>query len=605
MNSAGYIIPFVERSCHTRPDLGVTVSAPCANPSPPVQPRNSCEWSSVETRGILTTTLEAVVSREFHRCAAALHPRNQPFGENDMRQRLSALTVLVAILALSASPAGTALSAPFVTAPFKLGDEVLFSRYHHVIEGKRVGLITNQTGVNSKGQSTIDALANDPATHLVALYAPEHGLDGKAAAGDYVSSYTHPTLGIPVYSLYGETRMPTEAMLKDVDVLLFDIQDIGARWYTYISTLNYAMKAAKQYGKPIVVLDRPNPLGGTIVEGPVLEDAFESFVGVDNLPMAHGMTVGELARFFNREIGADLTVVPMEGYTRETIFQDTGLQWIPTSPNIKTLETAFCYMATGLGEGTGIGQSGFTWIGGKGIDAQRFADLLNGAGLPGVVFVPEVVNGSGGVRLRITDYRAFNPARSGLYALAYAKQLADFKVPKSTQSATVMFDKIMGTSRVGQWLEQKLSPQEIERRYAAELSAFKAERERYLIYGHAPSPSRLDVVVDNTPLYFDSEPYIDANGRSMVPVRAVSEALGATVAWNETRKAVTVQKGRMVVELTIGSNLAKVNGAIMTMDTVPVLKGNRTMVPVRFLSEYLGALVAWDGTNLVVTVSRP
>mgnify|MGYP005841011407 CR=1 FL=1 len=522
-----------------------------------------------------------------------------------MRHRLSTIAALLTVLTLllSAWPADRTPAAPPNATAFRLGDEVLFSRYHYVIEGKRVGLITNQTGVNSKGQSTIDALASDPGTRLVALYAPEHGLDGTAAAGDYVSSYTHPDLGIPVYSLYGETRVPTEAMLRDVDVLLFDIQDIGARWYTYISTLNYAMKAAKQYGKSIVVLDRPNPLGGTTVEGPILEDAFESFVGVDNLPMAHGMTVGELARYFNREIGAALTVVPMEGYTRETIFQDTGLQWIPTSPNIKTLETAFCYMATGLGEGTGIGQSGFTWIGGKGIDAQRFADLLNGAGLPGVVFVPEVVNGSGGVRLRITDYRTFNPARSGLYALAYAKQLVDFKVPKSSPSSTVMFDKIMGTSRIGQWLEQRLSPQEIEKRYAAELEAFKAQRERYLIYGHAPSPSRLDVVVNSTPLYFDSEPYIDGNGRSMVPVRAVSEALGATVGWNEAEKAVTVQKRGLVVRLTIGSNLAKVNGAVKTMDTVPVLKGNRTMVPVRFLSEYLGAEVAWDGTNLVVTVS--
>ena len=202
---------------------------------------------------------------------------------------------------------------------FRLGNEVLYSRYHHLIEGKRVGLITNQSGVNSQGVSTIEVLAGDPTVNLVALYGPEHGIDGKAKAGAYVESYVHPELNIPVYSLYGATREPSEAMLKDIDVLLYDIQDIGARTYTYISTLNYAMKAAAKYGKTVIVLDRPNPLGGEIVEAPVLEDELETFVGVDNLPMAHGMTAGELARFFNREISVDLIVIPMEGYTRDMI----------------------------------------------------------------------------------------------------------------------------------------------------------------------------------------------------------------------------------------------------------------------------------------------
>ncbi len=354
--------------------------------------------------------------------------------------------------------AKTALSAG--TPAFKLGNEVLFDRFLHLIAGKRVGLITNQTGVNSRGVSTIDALADDHRWSLVALYGPEHGIDGHAKAGEYVESYTHPTLNIPVYSLYGSTRMPTESMLAGVDVLLFDIQDIGSRTYTYISTLNYAMKAAQQYGKKVVVLDRPNPVGGVIVEGPVLEDTLETFVGVDNLPMAHGMTVGELARFFNREIGVDLTVVPMEGYTRDMIWQHTGLQWVPTSPNIPDIQSVFGYMATGLGEGTGVGQQDkFKWIGGKGLDSYRFAELMNGAGLPGVEYIPEVRGSYGGARLNITDYTAFNPAKSGHYALAYAKQLCDFYRAQSgsTPSSIVMFDKIMGTFRVGQWLEQRLS----------------------------------------------------------------------------------------------------------------------------------------------------
>ena len=349
-----------------------------------------------------------------------------------MRRLFAGLTVLVVLCA------GFPPSMSAAIPRFKLGNEVLFERYHHLIEGKRVGLITNQSGVNSEGVSTIDALAGDPSVVLAALYGPEHGIDGQAKAGAYVESYTHPTLGIPVYSLYGATRMPTEEMLQDVDVLLYDVQDIGARTYTYISTLNYAMKAAAQYGKPVIVLDRPNPLGGEIVEAPVLEDAFETFVGVDNLPMAHGMTVGELARFFNREIGVDLTVVPMEGYTRDMIYQDTGLEWVPTSPNIPDIDSVFGYMATGLGEGTGVRQADkFKWIGGKGIDSVRFAELLNGAALPGIKYIPEDIGSEGGVRLQITDYRTFNPAKSGLYALAFARRLCGFTVPKSGSTPRV------------------------------------------------------------------------------------------------------------------------------------------------------------------------
>ncbi|MGE5580163.1 MAG: exo-beta-N-acetylmuramidase NamZ domain-containing protein [Bacillota bacterium] len=515
-------------------------------------------------------------------------------------------SVLIATALFQSIFARTAMAAPSVAPVFKLGNEVLFSRFHHLIEGRRVGLITNQTGVNSKGVSTIDALAADPTVHLTALYGPEHGIDGQAKAGAYVASYDHPTLGIPVYSLYGETRMPTEAMLKNIDVLLFDVQEIGARTYTYASTLNYAMKAAARDGKKVVVLDRPNPLGGVTVEGPVLDEGMETFVGVDNLPMAHGMTIGELARFYNREIGADLTVVPMEGYTRETIWQDTGLPWIPTSPLVKTVDSAFCYMATGLGEGTGIYQADFTWIGGKNIDSNRFAQLMNAAGIPGVTYVPEVVNGLGGVRLKITDYRTFNPVKSGLYALAYARQLVSFTVPKSGTSVC-MFDKIQGTSRVGQWLEQKLSPQTMESRWQNELAAFKKLREKYLIYGHTPDAGlqgRIDVIVDNTHVFFDTDPYIDEQNRTMVPVRAIAEALGAEVTWDAVRYAVTIARNGRTVQLVIGSTVAKVNGEKLPMDTVPLLKDDRTMVPVRFVSEFLGADVDWDDPTRTVLVTQ-
>ncbi len=367
---------------------------------------------------------------------------------------------------------------------FRLGCEVFLEEYKELVSGKRVGLVTNQTGVLSTGEDLISVMADDPDIHLVALYGPEHGIDGKAKAGEYVESYTHPELGIPVYSLYGATRKPTEAMLEGIDVLIFDIQDIGSRTYTYMSTMNYCMDACRRDGLPMIVLDRPNPVGGMIVEGPVLEDRFKTFVGVDNLPMAHGMTAGELARFYNRIIGADVTVIPMSGYTRDMIYQDTGLEFVGTSPSIQTIQSAFGYMATGLGEGTRVGQQDqFTWIGGTGIDSQQFADLLNNAGLPGVQYIPEPKGSSGGVRLEIYDYRSFNPALSGFYALIYAKQLKDdFVVPKSTDTTIVMFDKVMGTDRFGQWLEQGLSPQQVVTAYQDELNDFKNLRKQYLIY---------------------------------------------------------------------------------------------------------------------------
>lgn len=365
---------------------------------------------------------------------------------------------------------------------FKLGNELLMSKYHYLIEGKRVGLVTNQSGVTRQGGSMIDVLANDQSVRLSALYGPEHGINGAAAAGEYVKSYTHPSLGIPVYSLYGETRMPTEEMLRPVDVLVFDIQDIGARSYTYMSTLNYCLVAAQKYNKTVIVLDRPNPLGGNVVEGPVLEDPYKTFVGVDNLPMAHGMTAGELARFFNRKIGAQLEVIAMEGYNRKMIYQDTGLPWVQTSPNIPDLNAVFGYMATGLGEGTGVYQGDqFKWIGGKGINSEKYARLLNQADLPGVTFIPENRGEAGGVRLKIKDYRLFNPAKTGIYALTYAHMLNNFAVPKSGQDI-VMFDKIMGTDKIGQYLEQGLTPQQIEGKYANALNLFKEKRKNFLIY---------------------------------------------------------------------------------------------------------------------------
>ena len=485
----------------------------------------------------------------------------------------------------------------------KLGNEVLLESHRYLITGKRVGLVTNQTGVDSRRRSLIDILAAAPDVQLAALYAPEHGIDGIARAGAWVESYIHPELRIPVYSLYGATRMPTQAMLKEIDVLLFDIQDIGARTYTYMSTLQYCLVAAQKYNKPVVVLDRPNPLGGMIVEGPVLEERYKSFVGVDNLPMAHGMTAGELARFFNRNVGTSLTVVPMEGYHRNMTFEETGLPFVQTSPNVPNLISAYGYMATGLGEGTGVFQADqFRWIGGRGLSANCFAELLNGAGLPGVRFVPEVRGTAGGVRLDIYDPYRFNPAKSGIYALAYAFQLGDFQVPRSTPNNIIMFDKVMGTSKFGLWLEEGLTPQQIEARYNPELQRFKQERERYLLPQYAP---RLSVVVDGVTLVSDPDPFIDRQNRLMIPLRAVAEGLGAQVHWEGDTRLITINRDKITLHLTVDSPVISVNGVEHKMDTVPQIKNSRTVVPLRFAAEYLGAAVDWNNTMRRAVVTIP
>ena len=366
---------------------------------------------------------------------------------------------------------------------FVLGDEMLFKKGNNkLIDGKNIGLITNHTGVNSKGESTIQVLYNYKGTKLKALYAPEHGLNGQALGGEDIKSYVDEKLKIPVYSLYGDTRMPTEDMLKDVDVILFDIQDLGSRTYTYMSTLNYAMVAAKKFNKTLVVLDRPNPLGCKIFDGPMMEDKYQSFVGVDTLPMTHGMTAGELSQYFNRKINCKLQVVKMQGYRRDMLFQDTGLKWIPTSPKIPDIESAFDYCSTGIGEGTGFGMDdNFKWVGMKGIDSTKFAEELNKYKLEGVSFIAENRGQEGGVRIKILDYKKYNPAKTGIYILATARILGKFTVPKSTEQI-VMFDKIMGNAYMGQELEQFNKPQDIEAKYQAALKDFGKEREKYLIY---------------------------------------------------------------------------------------------------------------------------
>ncbi|MEI6241877.1 MAG: DUF1343 domain-containing protein [Chlamydiota bacterium] len=276
------------------------------------------------------------------------------------------------------------------------GVDVFFQgSYIQYIKGKRVGLVTNHTARDKNLITTIERFKKQKEGKLVALFAPEHGIDGKVHAGDHFERLFDED-HIPVFSLYGKTRRPTKEMLQNIDVLVFDIQDIGSRPYTYSTTLFYVMEEAAKYKIPVIVLDRPNPLGGKIVDGPMLETKWRSFLGYINVPYCHGMTIGELALFFNQEyhVGCTLHVIPMKGWKRSMHFRDTHLSWIPSSPNVPEADTPFFYPTTGIsGElqifNIGIGYTlPFKIMGAPWIDADEFAGKLNKLLLDGVTFLP-------------------------------------------------------------------------------------------------------------------------------------------------------------------------------------------------------------------------
>lgn len=273
------------------------------------------------------------------------------------------------------------------------GIEVLLEDSIHVVAGKRVGLVTNHTGIDRSRTSDIDLLAGHPDVELVALYSPEHGIRGEERAGAAIASGMDEQTGLPIHSLYGETRKPTAEMLEGVDVLLFDMQDVGARYYTYVSTMALAMEAAGEHGIPFVVLDRPNPIRGDIVQGNVLEPEYSTFVGMYPVPMRHGMTPGELARMYVGAFGieADLRVIPVAGWSRTATFAETGLPWTPPSPNMPSVESALAYPGTCLFEGTplSVGRGtarAFQWIGAPWLDGPALAEALNAYGIEGVRF---------------------------------------------------------------------------------------------------------------------------------------------------------------------------------------------------------------------------
>lgn len=383
---------------------------------------------------------------------------------------------------------------------FRLGVEVLLKDQIDLIKDKRVGLITNPTGVDRNVASIVDLLFNHPDVNLTALYGPEHGVRGSAQAGEYVEQYTDEKTGLPVYSLYGQTKKPTPEMLSNVDVLLFDIQDVGARFYTYIYTMALAMEAAKENNIPIIVLDRPNPIGGTKVEGPVLEDKYSSFIGEYPIPVRHGMTVGELAKLFNREfgIGADLTVVKMEGWKRNTYYDETSLEWVLPSPNMPTLETALVYPGAALIEGTNVSEGRgttkpFELIGAPFINSDDLASALNSYKLPGVTFraasfIPTFSKHanvlSHGIQIHVTDRNSFKPFETGLYIVKTIHDMYpnDFQFRTPSSEGISFFDNLVGNGSIRADIEAGKSVEEMKAAWQTNLDEFKEIREKYLLY---------------------------------------------------------------------------------------------------------------------------
>lgn len=368
-----------------------------------------------------------------------------------------------------------------------------------MLNGKKVGLITNPTGVTADLTHDVDALL-EKNIDLVAVYGPEHGIRGTEQAGSAPGTYEDPKTGLPFYNLYGKTPEEIAPMFRDADVILFDIQDVGSRFYTYISTMAYAMKAAALEDKPFIVLDRPNPIGGEKVEGPVLDPDYQSFVGIYPIPVRHGMTVGELATLFNeqfleKELGkkVDLQVVQMKGWKRNMLFDETGLPWVLPSPNMPTPDTALAYPGNCLFEGTNLSEGRgttrpFELIGAPYIKGWEIADRMNRLDLPGVSFREAYFNPTfskhagqnvGGLQLYVTDPDKYDPIRTALSIMVELKKLYpnDFAWRNDN-----WIDKLMGTDEVRKAIDDGASVDKIIAKWQKELKAFKQLRESYLLY---------------------------------------------------------------------------------------------------------------------------
>jgi uncharacterized protein YbbC (DUF1343 family) len=404
------------------------------------------------------------------------------------------LAALVASCASAQTPAGGVVDTTTPSAQVLPGIEVLLAGDMASLRGLRVGLITNHTGKLRDGSTTIDALHGDSRLKLVSLFAPEHGIRGTALAGVKIDNTVDASTGLPVHSLYGATRKPTAEMLANIDALVFDIQDIGARFYTYPWTMTLAMQAAAEQGKKFVVLDRPNPIGGMHVQGNVNDTL--SFVGQYPVAIRHGMTVGEIARMINKEfdINADLTVIPVQGLTRSMWFENTGMPWTAPSPNMQTIEAATHYPGTCLFEGTNLSvgrgtKLGYEVIGAPWLDGAALLRRLASYNFRGVRFEtveftpanPADKKFDGvpvkGIRFVTTDRAVYDPTRVAIAALIEIRKQhpQDFQWGGS-------FTRLMGNVTVRQQIEAGQSMQAITGPWAAQLAAFRKLREPYLLY---------------------------------------------------------------------------------------------------------------------------
>lgn len=397
----------------------------------------------------------------------------------------------------------TAFTAVAVTKP---GVEVLRDHGFRELTGKRVGLITNPTGVDNNLKSTVDILHEAANVELVALFGPEHGVRGDVHAGDNVDNTVDPATGVKVYSIYGKTKKPTPEMLKGIDALVYDIQDIGCRSFTFVSTLGLALEACAENNIELVVLDRPNPLGGNRVEGNLVEPGFESFVSQFPIPYLYGLTPGEMAQFLNGEglvaggKKAKLTVVPMEGWTRNMTFEQTGMPWILPSPHIPQPVTSYYYPATGiLGElyyvSIGVGYTlPFQLICAEWIDAEKFSARMNALQLPGVKFRPIHVKpfystGQGknlqGVQFYVEDTPESSLTLIQFYAMQeLAKLYPEKKIFETTtdKSRFSMFDKVCGSDQIRLRFGKRYQVSDIIDYWNKDVQSFKQKSSKYYLY---------------------------------------------------------------------------------------------------------------------------
>lgn len=386
----------------------------------------------------------------------------------------------------------------------KLGLETFLHSRLDLVKGERVGILLNPSSTDSRLEPSLRLLHENPGIELTTVFGPQHGARGETQDNMIEwEDYRDPLTNYPVHSLYGQTRKPTGRMLSNLDVLLFDIQDVGTRCYTYISTMALAMEACRKHGKRFVVLDRPNPINGVDLEGPILNPDFRSFVGLYPVPIRHAMTPGELALFFNRECGINcqLDVVKMKGWTRQMFFEDTRLPWVLPSPNMPTVRTALVYPGMSLLEGTNVSEGRgttrpFEFSGAPWVQPHQLAECLEEMELPGakfrpVHFIPTFHKWNqqliGGVQIHILDCSQYRPFRTGLALVKLYREMGENQFqwkdpPYEYENDKLPFDILCGTDQIRRQIEGGTALDEIEHFWEADLQTFRKAREGYLLY---------------------------------------------------------------------------------------------------------------------------